>query len=185
MSTAIGVTLFVIGVGALLLSVLRDRPPPSRGRLPAQATDAETSGTPHEEADVAVGEPDVMTTAAASAPATVTAADWSPAARPEPEPAPTSPGDKASAAGARLAQLRAELVGRLEPEPVAPAEQAAPALQIAEGTEETGETAPAVEVEEPPGSGHRHAFPLVNHGDLVTHLRHEHPDLESSGSTIQ
>jgi len=144
-----------------------------------------------------------------------------------------SPDDRASAAEARLAELRAELVGspgpspgpELEPEPVGPAEastrpdarrvfaavasvgrapeeetarepeQPAPAPAEAEqptdtvpATEELGtaeETTPAAEVEEPPDTGHRHSLPLVNHSDLVTHLRREHLDLESSGSTIQ
>ena len=77
----------------------------------------------------------------------------------------------------------------LEPEPLAPAgtepEQPAPTLPAAEETEQPEEPAPAAEVEEPPDTGHRHALPLVNHSDLVTHLRREHPDLESSGSTIQ
>ena len=210
MSTAIGVTLFVIGLSALLLSVLMDRRPPSRERAAAEATDVQTSGTPQEETDMVVGEPD------AEAPTTEEL---------EVEAAPASHEDEASAAKARLAKLRAELVGSPEPEPVAPAEastrtdaqrvfsavasvgrapeeetyrepdQPAPARAEAEqpgdgppATEGTGtakETTPAAEVEEPPGTGHGHALPLVNHSDLVTHLRREHLDLESSGSTIQ
>jgi len=262
MSTAIGVALFVIGLSALLLSVLMDRRPPSRERAAAEGTDVQTSGTSQGETDIVVGEPDVMapTTedlaveaeatvpqlepepevpAPSTAPATAPATTWSPAARPGSEPA-MSPDDRASAAQARLAKLRAELVGSpgpssepelepepepVAPEPVAPAEastrpdarrvfaavasvgrapeeetarepeQPAPAPAEAEqptdtvpATEGLGtaeETTPAAEVEEPPDTGHRHSLPLVNHSDLVTHLRREHLDLESSGSTIQ
>ena len=248
MSTAIGVTLFVIGLGALLLSVLMDRRPPSRELPAAEGTDVQTSGTPQEEADVAAGEPDVMARgveeleveaeapvpqsepepevpAASPVPAAAPAAAWSPVARPAPEPTPPSAEDRASAAEARLAKLRAELVGSPEPEPepvssaeastraaagrvfaavasvgrapedeapleyepLVPAgvEAAASALPVTQGTETAEETTPAAEVEETPGAGHRHGVPLVNHSDLVTHLRREHPDLESSGSTIQ
>lgn len=237
MSTAIGVALFVIGVGALLLSLLMDRRRPSRKASPAAAT-AVASEEPGQ-ADPGVDEPTVVAPEAVEraaaedlqppeAPRTETPPTPEPAelpvggvpAVPE-EPAPgavDAPGDKAAAAEARLAQLRAELVRTPSsethaavPEPSAapetrtrteagrvfaavasvgrapeePVDQGRPFEEAARGVaapEIVG--APAALETEPP-AGHRHAVPLVNHSDLVTHMRREHPDLGTGGSTIQ
>ena len=184
MSTEIAIVLFVIGAGALVLSVVVDRRPSRPKHQVVLDVEAEAE--------------------ALEAP-------------PAPEPAPMRAGDEASAAEARLAQLRAELTRGPEPaaEPVAPVEPATRtdagrvfAAVAAVGRAPEGELSPAPESiseraveqpsprpaevaaslgegEGPSGAGHTHAVPLVNHSDLVSHMRREHAGLESRGSTIQ
>ena len=197
MSTEIAIVLFVIGAGALILSVVVDRRPARPKRPVVLDVEAEAEAT----ADLILepGEP-----------------AGSPEAPPAPEPAPIRAGDQASAAGARLARLRAELTEGPEPaaEPVAPVEPATRthagrvfAAVAAVGRAPEGRPSPGpgsisgvaveqpsprpeaeaslAEAEGPSGPGHTHAAPLVNHSDLVSHMRQEHADLESRGSTIQ
>lgn len=83
----------------------------------------------------------------------------------------------------------------VEPEPSAVAE--APSTPVTSATspeaaDEPGPSsttappaAPTAEAEAAASQGHTHALPIVNHSDLITHLRREHPDLGSGGSTIQ
>lgn len=194
MSTAIGVILFIIGAGSLVASVVMDRrPAPSATRgdepvvpdkleadadLEAAATSADVPEPIEAEVEAASveGEPGPERAEPERAeperaePETQSAdvAEAEPIARPE--AVLPSAADRASAAEARLATLRAELTGgALEPG-TAP-EQAPPEASQAEQ--------PLV------GIGHTHAVPVVSHSDLVTHMRSEHPDLESGGSTIQ
>jgi hypothetical protein len=68
----------------------------------------------------------------------------------------------------------------------APEPESAP--EAAPEPEAAAQAAPpeAPQTEEPPaGAGHTHTVPVVSHSDLVTHIRSEHPGLESGGSTIQ
>jgi hypothetical protein len=137
MSPIIGVTLFVIGVGALLLSILMDRRPPSRKPAADTTTEVGRAMPDGERAVLATDEPEVTE--------------------------------------ARLEMLRAEFVGaRPQPGPTASPE---PAI--------TPERPQVTETSARPEAGHGHAISIVSHSDLVSHVRREHPDLESGGSTIQ
>ncbi len=237
MSIAIGVILFIIGAGSLVAPVVMDRrPAPSatRGDEPVIPDEREADA----ELEGAATSADVQEPVEAE----VEAASVEPEPEPEPQPEPgperaepepeperaevaeaepvvrpeavlPTAADRASAAEARLATLRAELTGEavaVQEEPAASPEpstradagrvfaavasvgrapepetatEAAPELEPA-----TEEAAPpeGPEAEEPPaGTGHTHAVPVVSHSDLVTHMRSEHPDLEAGGSTIQ
>lgn len=206
MSTWIAVLLFVIGAVALVASIAVERRPARRGAsAPAEAEAAAKTA----ETEVAEAEETVAEVAPAEPPPSEVAPEPEPlAVIATPEAAPASPGHEATGAEDRLARLRAELTGAPEAQaapaaPSGPAERADPGRVFAavasvgrapEADElleaaEVPETAPAppheTEAEEAPGAGHTHALPLVNHSDLVTHLRREHTDVESNGSTIQ
>jgi hypothetical protein len=233
MSPAIGIALFVIGVGALLLSIVLDHRPVSRQPAPAPDATADVgSGTPDEERAASVAEVTEVALVAESDPApdppepatSIPAADT---AVGHPEPAPSN---RAATAEARLEKLRAEFAGRgrqvvsaakpaatPEPPPIgepsarpdagpifaavasvgrAPQEEG-PGPSSAAEPEPTALLEPEPVAPEPPGElgavtgsepaavEHGHAIPIVSHSDLVSHLRREHPDLESGGSTIQ
>lgn len=226
MSTAIGVILFIIGAGSLVASVVMDRrPAPSATRgdepvvpdeleadadLEAAATSADVPEPIEAEVEAASveGEPGPERAEPERAeperaePETQSAdvAEAEPIARPE--AVLPSAADRASAAEARLATLRAELTGEAPAEPEEPASPPEPSTRADAGrvfaavasvgrAPEPGtapEQAPpeAPQAEQPlVGIGHTHAVPVVSHSDLVTHMRSEHPDLESGGSTIQ
>ncbi|MGE5460325.1 MAG: hypothetical protein ACM3WR_06840 [Solirubrobacterales bacterium] len=231
MSPAIGIALFVIGVGALLLSIVLDHRPVSRQPAPAPDATADVgSGTPDEERAASVAEVTEVALVAESGPApdppepatSVPAAAAADTAVGHPEPAPSN---RAATAEARLETLRAEFAGRgtqavsATPQPAASPEPPpigepsarpdagrvfAAVASVGRAPQEDGsgpssaaEPEPEPVAPEPPGElgavtgsepaavEHGHAIPIVSHSDLVSHLRREHPDLESGGSTIQ
>jgi hypothetical protein len=260
MSTAIGVILFVVGIGALIASVVLDRRPPRATTRPEPAAHAPATEEPSEVASEEA-EPEVALDAGPgtgpeveAAPASTPAAALEPtptAPRSEPSEAADAAADRAAAAEARLAKLRAELAGgsapgvagtamvtpepqveavpervepgpeagetdrgreagrvfaavasvgrepepQVEPEPRRPAVVApapdeagtaheAPALDEAPAPEVVAEDAEAPAATEA-GTDHTHALPIVNHSDLVMHIRRQHPGLDTGGSTIQ
>lgn len=229
MSPAIGIALFVIGVGALLLSIVLDRRPVSRKPV-ADATADVGSGTPDEERAASVAEVTEVALAAEPDLAAEPPAAAVQAAVGHPVPAPS---DRGAAAEARLEKLRAEFAGRgtqagsaapqpaASPEPPRISEPAArpdagrvfaAVASVGRDPQEEGGSGPSSAAEpeptallepepvvpEPSGEPegvtgsepvarveHGHAIPIVSHSDLVSHLRREHPGLESGGSTIQ
>lgn len=244
MSTVVAVVLFVIGVGALILSAVLDRRAPARDGADRKVPSAgEEASVPEEPESIETGT-DLAAEAEApelEAEAVVVAdveaeepeisgpeSEVSAAEEQEAEPEAVSE-DRAAAAEARLQRLRAELAGSMlaaeEAQPQEPSPEPAPvaettasdARRVFAAVAAVGQAPAESEVVEPepaepepaepegePGvegaieaSGpqaaiaaegeleHQHAVPLVNHSDLVTHLRSQHPDLESSGSTIQ
>jgi hypothetical protein len=212
MSPAIGIALFVIGVGALLLSIVMDRRPPSGKAAPEVATDLAPEA-PEPEPEPISPETAALSTTVAETGVVEQGPD-------EPEPVPS---DRGAAAEARLEKLRAEFVAApTQPDPSVtpgPSPATEPAARpdagrvfaavasVGRGPQEdlpepssAGAPEPATSTQgsipeqvlladrEPAAaseSGHGHAIPIVSHSDLVSHLRREHPDLESGGSTIQ
>ncbi len=176
MSTAIGVILFIVGVGALITSVVLDRRSPKAGPRPGSEPEASTAEEPIEAEVAPAGvepepeleaEPEVQT-----APEVVPEPEPEAAAEPEAETAPAAPepraraasdaaADRAAAAEARLAKLRAELAlgaaavsGGKAPEEPAPQEPApdrgADAGRVFAAVASVGrEPEPATGVEEP------------------------------------
>lgn len=210
----LGIVLFVVGLGALVASVVVDRRAASQ-IAPVEAAWATGDMSADAEAEVPSSEPELITS------------DISPAAAEEAAAA-------AEVARARLAELRAELL-RTAPRPAEPEPQEAPAREttaqeaervfaavaavgrptpepesataeepVPEAEDAKPEAAavaveplpqpessePEVSTDEVPPEDaehaeHAHEDPIANHGDLVAHLRSQHPEVEEGGSTIQ
>lgn len=217
MSPAIGIALFVIGVGALLLSIVLDRRPPPGKTAPDGATDLAPEAPEREPEPVS---PETISPETAVLATTVAEAGAVERGPDEPEPVPSG---RAAAAEARLEKLRAEFVAAPAEPDIAVMPEASPAVgsparpdagrvfaavaSVGRAPQEelpepssAGAPEPAVSTQgsiadqmrlaepEPAATteaGHGHAIPIVSHSDLVSHLRREHPGLESGGSTIQ
>lgn len=223
MSTAIGIILFVVGAGALVLSVLMDRRPsqtarPSRDRARPAETDAPVPVEPQASEPETPGpdtpeprtpEPDVLEHSMAAEGAASAAherlaklraelvatpePESEMAARAEPEPEPVAPAEASVRTDAGRVFAAVASVGRAPEEPtfaeppipVAAEDEPSPPVVSAEPAVPAPDETPDARDDAGGGAAHGHTVPLVNHSDLVTHLRREHPSLDASGSTIQ
>jgi hypothetical protein len=192
----LGIVLFVVGLGALAASVVVDRRAASQVAPVERARSAADMGT-DAEAEVASSEPELDTPeispAAAEEAAAATAVARARLAElraellrtatkmtePEPEEVPAR---ETTAQEAERVFAAIAAVGRPESEPVIAAEVEPVPEPLTAALE--GETAAAEEVPAE-GAGHSHEYPIANHGDLVTHVRSQHPEVEAGGSAIR